>query len=98
MMFDKKKAAQIITAKLSEPEKYSQGGAVENVDHSFHGLHAAAEEMINAIHNKNPHDLHKSLRSFLDLHTQAEPADQPDGSEITENEEAKEHFYKNKNG
>lgn len=97
MLFDKKKAASIILGKMhkdgsSEHEEkpgYAQGGAVENVDHDFEGLHAAAQEMVDAIHNKSPLDVHKALSSYLELHKQLQPGQEPD-DKPSENEMGQE--------
>jgi len=98
---DKKKMAGNILAKLREPDKHVEGMKPEaEVDHAFAGLHAAAEEMIGAIHNKSPHDLHKALRSFLDQHEAMKPGEEgsddegPNGSELAHNEKADERFGK----
>src|ERR1700676_5548583 len=83
MMFDRKKAAGMILSKMKEGGKMSEGGEVapeEMVDHDFAGLHAAAQDMMGAIHNKSAIDLHKALHSYLDLRKQLEPGEGPDNS------------------
>lgn len=89
MMFDKKKAAQMILGKHPEPQKLSEGGAVENVDHDFAGLHACMEDMVDAISRKSPEDMHKALSSYLELHKQLQPGEEPSNSS-SENEKASE--------
>jgi hypothetical protein len=87
MLFDKKKAAGIILGKMhkdgtSEHEEkphFAEGGAVENVDHDFEGLHAAAQELTDAVHSKSAMDVHKALSSYLELHKQLQPGDPADG-------------------
>lgn len=93
-MFDKKKAASIILSKHGKDAEVKPEAAV---DHAFDGLHAAAEDIISAIQNKSPQDMHKALRSFIELHGQEEPSDKPDGSEPVHNEKAKEKYYPNSN-
>jgi hypothetical protein len=101
MLFDKKKAASLILSKMhkdghseEKEQHYAHGGAVENVEHDFHGLHMAAQEMVDAIHNKSPQDVHKALSSYLELHKQLQPGEKPD-DEASENEHATEagHQY-----
>lgn len=91
MMFDKKKAAQLILQKHSghAPQKLAEGGAVENVDHDFAGLHACMEDMVDAISRKHPEDMHKALSSYLELHKQLQPGEEPH-DEASENEKAVE--------
>lgn len=80
MLFDKHKAAQIILSKKdsSGKESSSPQKPEEAVDHDFQGLHIAAQDMIHALHNKSPQDLHKALHSYLELRTQLEPGEKPD--------------------
>lgn len=92
MMFDKKKAATMILSKHGghEPQKLAEGGAVENVDHDFAGLHACMEDMADAISRKHPQDMHKALSSYLELHKQIQPGDDEPSDEPSENEKGKE--------
>jgi hypothetical protein len=86
MMFDKKKVAQTVIAKMDhEPKKMAEGGAVENDDHAFAGLHAAMEDMMDAISRKHPQDMHKALSAYLGLHKQLEPGEPP-SNEASDNE------------
>ncbi len=91
-MFDKKKAATLILGKMKhgeEPQKLAEGGAVENVDHDFAGLHACMEDMVDAISRKHPGDMHKALSSYLELHKQLQPGEEPD-NKPSENEKGVE--------
>lgn len=96
MMFDdKKKAANVILSRMKKDgsESHSEMKPEAQVDHAFQGLHAAAEDMINAIHSKSPDDLHKSLRSFLEQHqdmgNEGSKDESPDNKPAS-NEKAKE--------
>jgi len=103
MLFDKKKAAGIILSKMhpdghsEDKQHFAQGGAVENVDHDFEGLHAAAQEMMDAIHNKSPMDVHKALSSYLELHKQLQPGEKAeDGYDADEKGEESAQMKYNK--
>lgn len=85
MMFDKKKAAHMILSKKGKEapiaaEGMFEGGPVGQ-DSEDHGeMHIAAQDMMSAIHNKSPLDLHKALHSYLELRKQLEPGEGPDNS------------------
>lgn len=87
MIFDGKKAAQQILKGMQKDESPPSGPGPENkdpegmVDDDFHGLHVASQEMIDAIHNRDPMNFHKALRSYLVQHQDHEPdsASEDDG-------------------
>lgn len=55
-----------------KPQKsMNEGGEVD-------GRHAAAEDAISAMHNKDPHQLMQALANFMDMHMNMPDSEEPE--------------------
>jgi len=74
-MFDKSKIAHSIVQKLSDGGEVQDPTGQTNDGPDDIGIHTAAQEMIDAFHNKSPQDLHRALSSYIELHKQIPSGD-----------------------
>lgn len=83
IMFDKKKAYQTIMAKRSPDGSVTsspmESQKVMDEDGEPDGRHAAAEDILSAMSEKNPMKLMEALSNFHDLHQAM--SDKPDPQE-----------------
>ena len=74
MFFDHKKAVTTIMAKrngMGEPTMSPtpmKPEVVKNEDGTMDGRHAAAQDMMGAMHEKSPERLMQAMANFIDLH------------------------------
>jgi len=91
---DKKKAAQFIISREhkdgSHSQHMSEGGMVGHDSEDETGLHQACQEMMDAVTNKSPQDMHRALSSYIELHKQLPSGEDVPSDDKSENEEGEE--------
>jgi hypothetical protein len=86
---DRKKAVGVILSGLEgKKEKGSAGESKQNPKDSemppeYSGKHAHAEDMIAAMHNKDPHGLVSAMNNFLNEHEEHEEEPQEEESDYS---------------
>lgn len=75
-MFDKKRDMQTIMSRRKVGDMDYGPGPMKNEDsmeedRSLDGRHMAAEDMINAFHEKSAHKVKEAMINFMDLHESA---------------------------